>query len=90
MRTVFIIGSLLICSSVMAQESNATTSAELGASTRQWMDLQKTPAAQASDARPMPGEVAEQVYQRYVNSFKYPIPQQFARESFKGSGGGSQ
>jgi hypothetical protein len=62
----------------------------LGGSTRAWLNLQTNAAAQAPDVRAVPGEVAEEVYQRYVTSFKHPIPEQFPRESFAqgGSGGG--
>src|SRR3546814_7925727 len=60
----------------------------LGGDTRAWLELQTDPAAQVTDIRPVPGEVAEQVYQRYINSFKYPIPETFKRDSFVESGGG--
>lgn len=64
-----------------------------GAETRAWVDLQASGTAAVGDARPMPGEVADVVYQRYVNSFKHPIPAQFPRtsggESGSGSGSGS-
>ena len=84
MKTTLIAAAMLFGSAAWAQEAAPATGAELGSDTRQWLDLQKTPEAQAQASRPVPGEVAEQVYQRYVNSFKYPIPEQFKRESFKG------
>ncbi len=60
-----------------------------GAETRAWVDLQASGSAAVGEARPMPGEVADVVYQRYVNSFKHPIPAQFPRTSGGESGGGS-
>jgi hypothetical protein len=32
----------------------------------------------------MPGEVADRVYQRYLQSFTHPIPEQFERERIGG------
>ncbi|TAJ50619.1 MAG: DUF3613 domain-containing protein [Nevskiaceae bacterium] len=60
----------------------------LGAESRAWTDLQASGSAAAGGARPLPGEVADAVYQRYLNSFKHPIPEQFTRDS-GGSGGQS-
>lgn len=57
-----------------------------GADTRAWLELQASGSAAVGAAQPMPGEVADLVYQRYLNSFKYPIPDQFRRQ---GSGSGS-
>ena len=59
-----------------------------GDSTRAWLELQKSGAAAPEDARPMAGEVADQVYQRYLNSYKHPIPDTYSRDRFV-SGGGS-
>ena len=59
----------------------------VGADTRAWLDLQTSAASQVPDVRPVPGEVADQVYQRYVNSFKFPIPEEFKRDKFVQQGG---
>ncbi|MDP3858535.1 MAG: DUF3613 domain-containing protein [Stagnimonas sp.] len=59
-----------------------------GGDTRAWLDLQASGSAAVGAAQPMPGEVADLVYQRYLNSFKYPIPDQFRRQG-GGSGSGS-
>lgn len=88
MKTFITACCLVGSASVFAQQAPIATDG-VGADTRSWLELQKTPAAQASDSRPVPGEVAERVYQRYVNSFSYPIPQQFPRESFSSGRGGS-
>lgn len=63
--------------------------AQLGNEVRAWTDLQKSGSASVPEARPMPGEVADKVYDRYLQSFGHPIPESFERESFVGSGGGS-
>lgn len=72
-----------------AVAAGSTAAAVDGAETRAWVDLQTSGSAAVGDARPMPGEVADAVYQRYVNSFKHPIPAQFPRTSGGESGSGS-
>lgn len=60
-----------------------------GDATRAWLELQ-TSGRQASEAeRPMDGEVADRVYQRYLDSHTLPIPLQFPREQFSADSGGS-
>lgn len=59
----------------------------LGDEVRAWTDLQKSGAASITESRPMPGEVADKVYDRYLQSFSHPIPQTFERGSFVGSSG---
>lgn len=76
-----------------APASNAAParSEGFGADTRYWTSLQVSGAAAVTDERPMPGEVATKVYERYVQSFSRPIPEKFDRDSFQsgsGSGGG--
>lgn len=63
-----------------------------GTETRAWIELQKKqPATTTPDAPAMPGEVADKVYQRYVDSFAHPLPETFTRESFStGSGSGGK
>ena len=64
-----------------------------GTQTQSWVDLQVSNNAALGAARPMPGEVADQVYQRYLKSFTHPIPEYFQRDNFVqggGSGGGSR
>lgn len=77
----------LACSTAgLAEEAAA---AALGTETRGWVDLQKSGSAASAEARPMPGDIADKVYQRYANSFAKPIPDPLGRESFvEGSGGG--
>lgn len=76
---------LLIALPVAAQEEAAP---EQGASTREWLELQKSGNTAAPESRPLPGEAADKVYQRYVDSYGRPLPETFPREGF-GTGGGS-
>ena len=62
---------------------------QTGAATRQWLALQKSGTAAPAEPRPQSGEVADQVYQRYLKSFGHPIPENFSRDRFVGGGGGS-
>jgi hypothetical protein len=64
-------------------------SAPLGAETRAWLELQRNGNASNATPRPMPGEVADKVYERYLNSFAHPIPDSFSREQFVSGGGGN-
>jgi Ni/Co efflux regulator RcnB len=59
----------------------------IGEDARRWVDLQKSGEAAERSPDGMPGEIAERVWQRYVESFSYPIPERFEREGFVDSGG---
>ncbi len=54
----------------------------LGSSTRAWTDLQRDNTAALRGSRPLPGDAADKIYQRYLNSFGQPIPDAFGRKSF--------
>lgn len=73
---------------VMAEDNTAKY--ELGAEVRAWTDLQKSGAASTPVVQPMPGEIADKVYDRYAKTFDYAIPQTFERESFTGGGSGGE
>lgn len=66
----------------MTAPAPAAEKQEIGAQTRQWLELQRSNNAALGAPRPMPGEVADEVYQRYLKSFTNPIPDQFERGSF--------
>lgn len=53
-----------------------------GADTRTWLELQNSGSQASTTPRPLPGEAATQVYERYIKSFAHPIPERFNRESF--------
>jgi hypothetical protein len=57
-----------------------------GSQTRAWTTLQTSGTASVTDDRPMPGEVATMVYQRYLTSFTHPIPERYEANSFKVTG----
>jgi len=59
-----------------------------GSQTRYWLATQSSGAYAVNDARPMPGEAATLVYQRYLNSFSHPIPERYESDTFT-TGGGS-
>ena len=61
----------------------------LGEETKEWLALQNSGKQAASGPRPMPGEIADNVYQRYVDSFKQPIPAEFKRQSTGSAGNAS-
>ena len=74
---------------LMAQQQQTAPSPEaLGPETRAWVDLQTGGSAASQTARPMPGDIAERVYQRHADSFAHPIPESLGRESFVGGGSG--
>ncbi|PMS18390.1 DUF3613 domain-containing protein [Trinickia dabaoshanensis] len=50
--------------------------ADIGQSTRSWLELQRTNAA-AAPALPMPGAQATLAYERYMDSFRTKIPESF-------------
>lgn len=85
MKRFLIVCGLAVVLPAAAQEATTPmVGPASGTDTRAWLDLQKNPAAQVPDLRPVPGEISEQVYLRYVNSFKTAIPEKFDRESFVG------
>lgn len=54
-----------------------------GSVTRDWLRLQRE-GGSAGAAQGLPGDAATLIYQRYLNSFKNPIPAQF--EGQRGAG----
>ncbi len=82
---------LLSClpAAAQAQPPAPIAPAPAGDDVRNWIDLQTRTAASPAPPRPMSGEVADQVFQRYLKSFSHPIPDQFQRQDFV-EGGGTQ
>jgi len=87
MNKLLMILALTMPFAVMAEDKAADY--KLGDEVHAWTDLQKSGAASNPTVQPMPGEIADKVYDRYLKTFEYPIPQAFDRESFVGGGGGS-
>ncbi|HEX4895203.1 MAG TPA: DUF3613 domain-containing protein [Solimonas sp.] len=59
-----------------------------GSEARAWLDLQRSGAAASRTPPTTSGEVADRVYQRYLQSFEHPLPERFEREEIN-TGGGS-
>ena len=74
-----------VCGAAVADEA---TEPRLGDDTRAWLELQNSGNASLGAVRPMPGEVADKVYQRYLDSFDNEIPETYERESFVSSSTG--
>lgn len=58
----------------------------LGSQTRFWLATQASGVSSVTEERPMPGEAATLVYQRYLTSFTHPIPERYESDTFKPSG----
>lgn len=86
-RTGWIVAVALAggCAGAFADEA---AEPQVGIDTRAWLDLQNSGNASLGAIRPMPGEVADKVYQRYLDSFDNEIPDTYERESFVSSGSG--
>lgn len=80
--------TLALATPVLAEDPAAEQAT--GTETREWLALQKSGNAAKGEARPMPGEVADKVFERYANSFANPLPQSFPRDSVSSSGDGKK
>lgn len=75
-------GAATVASPDSAANEHASAAAP-GSITRDWLRLQRE-GRSAGAAQPLPGAAATLLYQRYLNSFKNPIPAQF--ENHGGAG----
>lgn len=64
-----------------AAGAHAEPEKPLGEETRGWLLLQQGGTQASGASRPMPGDIADNVYQRYADSFKLPIPAEFKRQT---------
>lgn len=87
MKKLLIVLLLSMPFATFADENGANY--KLGDEVHAWTDLQRSGVASNPVVQPMPGEIADKVYDRYMKTFEYPIPQNFDRESFVGRGSGS-
>lgn len=85
MKTFLMFGGLMLATAVAI----ADEAPPVGADTRAWAELQRSGAAASAEAQPMPGEVADKVYQRYLKSYEQAIPAEFGRERFVSGDAGS-
>ena len=88
-RGIVLLVLALASGPLMAAESSDRASPPTGETTRAWLELQRSNNASWGTPRPMPGEVAKRVYDRYLESFEAPIPDEFERESFVGGSSGN-
>lgn len=64
---------------------------QVGDATRDLLSLQREGHAASQTPRPLAGDVASLSYQRYLDSFKFPIPEKFTATVQKsGSSNGSR
>jgi hypothetical protein len=47
----------------------------VGEETRRWLELQRSGTAASTTRQTVSGPIADAIYQRYVDSFKHPIPE---------------
>ncbi|CAG2269730.1 MULTISPECIES: DUF3613 domain-containing protein [Burkholderia] len=89
---VWAVGIAFACSlgAGVAHAQGDTPAAEIGHATSALLDLQRSNRA-AATPQPIDGAAGTFAYQRYIDSFKTPIPQWFGTMSASGggSGGGS-
>ncbi len=74
-RYVLMMTLAALSGSALAAENRAA----YGDQTHAWFELQKN-AVNKAPARGLPGEAADRVYQRYLQSFTRPIPERFERD----------
>lgn len=63
---------------------------EVGDSTRRLLAMQRDGSAASTTPRPLAGEVASLSYKRYLDSFKFPIPERFGAAVQKSGSTGSR
>lgn len=61
-----------------------------GEETRRWLELQRSGVAASTTRQTVSGPVANEIYKRYVESFKHPIPEFYNSDKDGDSGGLSQ
>lgn len=92
MRGWMIVAACTLPFAAMAQDESKPAAPMagqgFGSQTRYWLATQTSGASSVSDPRPMPGEVATLVYDRYLKSFTHPIPERYESDTFTAKGGG--
>lgn len=86
-------GILFVLMSLSSEAIRADESFEdvhVGLGTKQWLELQRSGFAASQNRQTVSGPVASAIYQRYVDSFKHPIPDLYqSQRRSTGSGGRS-
>lgn len=78
-----------IASAQTAVADSAAAGDSFAAQTQAWIDLQVSGKASVAQVPPLSGEVASHIYERWLKSFDYPIPEHFSRQTFLGGSSGS-
>lgn len=61
----------------------STAGTDIG-TTRHWLELQREGEQASPIERTLPGPIQDRIYQRYLQSFEYPIPENFySRDRFR-------
>ncbi|MAS10723.1 DUF3613 domain-containing protein [Endozoicomonas sp. G2_2] len=68
--------------------ASARDVSDVGHTVRGALELQRS-GRQAAPTRPMLSDVADRTYERYLESFTYPIPEQFERDDAFAADAGS-
>lgn len=89
MKTGLIVVALAALLPLTTIAAAAEPSTSLSTQSKDWVDLQTSGKQASGTPRPMPGEIADNAYQRYADSFKQPIPAEFKRQSADSSGNGT-
>ena len=55
--------------------TTAAIAEERGAEARAWLDLQRGGSQASETPRPMSGQQAQNIHERYLESFTHPIPE---------------
>ncbi|MBB1599337.1 DUF3613 domain-containing protein [Variovorax sp. UMC13] len=71
-------------------ETVLTVRMQVGDATHNLLALQREGTQASNTPRPLAGDVASLSYQRYLDSFKLPIPEKFNTAVQRPSGGGSR
>lgn len=75
---------------MLEPEIALATRMQVGDATRNLLTIQHEGASASPTPRPIAGDVASLSYQRYIDSFKFPIPEKFNTTVHKSGNGGSK
>lgn len=66
---------IMLCAAETAFADSSRGRPVVGEETRRWLELQSSGVAASKSRQTVTGPVADAIYQRYVDSFKHPIPE---------------
>ncbi|GAB3674797.1 DUF3613 domain-containing protein [Salinisphaera aquimarina] len=88
MKDQWVAVMLMGACAVAAGSAHAGDVNDIGPTVENALEMQSS-GGQAAPTRPMLKDVADRTYERYLESFTYPIPEQFDRDaSFSADGNG--